>query len=87
MRSNPAILYHAFPRWATASEPDESRQRICILEVILKHGLVITPEVVEWRSRRSDDPVYTVQKRACLSLFGRKNSPNMQGCSVPCTWV
>lgn len=64
------LLFHAFPRRAAGSPDRESAQAILILKSILKRGLIITPEVVEWRSRATGQPTFTAQKRVCFTSIG-----------------
>lgn len=69
-RSSYDTLYHAFPRRSLGSAEDESRQGLRILEAVLKRGLIVTPELVEWRLRQTGEPTYTAQKRICFTALG-----------------
>jgi hypothetical protein len=69
IRTNYDTLYHAFPRRAVGSPEVESQQGLRILDGILKRGLIITPEVTEWRLRKSGQPTFTAQKRVCFTAL------------------
>jgi hypothetical protein len=59
-------LYHSFPR-RSGADGDGVKKGIGILERILKRGLVLTPEVVEWRVSFNPNPTYVAQKRVCFT--------------------
>lgn len=62
-------MYHSFPRRRGAQE--DNKKGLAILSLILKHGLLLTPEIETWRDRKmppSPPEDYTVvSKRCCFT--------------------
>lgn len=57
------LLYHSFPRRRNRDADDKS---LAVLSSILDHGLLITPEIVDWVTSNGT-PFRVSQKRVCFT--------------------
>ncbi len=67
-------FYHSFPKSNGAKKLENYRNGVAILELILKHGLLLTPEVLEFTEERiNGEPRISkaTQCRACFTLINQ----------------
>ena len=64
------LLYHSFTR---GNGPARDQQALQILESILIHGLLITPEITLWKTKPMAPPITVVQKRVCFTAIEEKD--------------
>lgn len=72
-------FYHSFPRIVGApkeSENEHNQRGITILESIIKHGLLITPEIMKLPFELESWHSPLVQHRCCFTLIERKDLEN-----------
>ena len=67
------FLYHSFPRRGSDNIDLTITRGLAILSSMIKSGLLLTPEVTDWREHLQDgtlsQPVKLFQKRICFTLL------------------
>jgi hypothetical protein len=73
-------FYHSFPRPRTGETRSDVVERgLAILRSIARSGLILAPEIVEWKtpvSIGSRSPIRLLQQRACFTELSLKDLPD-----------
>ncbi len=69
-------MYHSFPRRRVNEDEDDKALRI--VDLIVKYGLLLTPEVTRWRDSKTEGPAedyQVVARRCCFTELAPEELP------------